>query len=461
MDFSAANTGLWNPIIQIGIIAGVLLIANILRRKIPAVRRTLLPTAFLAGVLLLLLRWTGLFPVDMRTLEILTYHGLALGFIAMSLRMPEKSAAGAGKLAAPKSGALIVSCYLLQGIIGLLITLGLAYTLMPHMFKAAGILLPMGYGQGPGQANNIGTTYEALGFSGGRSFGLSIAAAGYLSACAVGVLYLNVLYKKGKFIKILGNNEISGSVTVDYFQDEGEAPVSESVDRLSIQMALVVLAYLLTYLLTLGLSKAAALIGPGLAGTVNTLLWGFNFIFASVVAIIIRVILNALRKGRVMTHQLQNNYLLNRISGLAFDIMIVCGVASINFEDLSGLWLPFILMAFAGAIVTLLYLKWICKKVYPDYYYEGMLSMYGMMTGTISSGILLLREIDPNYKTPAANNLVTGSAFAVLWGAPMLALIGIAPNSETMTWTVLGLLAVYIIPLLLFLLLAGRKPKKK
>ena len=34
MDFSNANVALWQPIVQIGIIAGLLLGANIIRRKI-------------------------------------------------------------------------------------------------------------------------------------------------------------------------------------------------------------------------------------------------------------------------------------------------------------------------------------------------------------------------------------------------------------------------------------------
>jgi ESS family glutamate:Na+ symporter len=84
--------------------------------------------------------------------------------------------------------------------------------------------------------------------------------------------------------------------------------------------------------------------------------------------------------------------------------------------------------------------------------------MYGMMTGTISSGVLLLREIDPLFKTPAANNLVTGSGMAVLFGAPMLALIGIAPVSASMTWLVLGLLVVYTALLMLFVLIRTKKP---
>jgi ESS family glutamate:Na+ symporter len=49
--------------------------------------------------------------------------------------------------------------------------------------------------------------------------------------------------------------------------------------------------------------------------------------------------------------------------------MFVAGIASINFEDLSGLWVPFLLMAVAGGVVTWYYLTWVCRKVYKDYYY--------------------------------------------------------------------------------------------
>ena len=49
MDFSAANTALWSPVVQIGIIAGLILLANVLRRKIYLIRKTLMPTAVLAG----------------------------------------------------------------------------------------------------------------------------------------------------------------------------------------------------------------------------------------------------------------------------------------------------------------------------------------------------------------------------------------------------------------------------
>ncbi len=459
MDFSAANTALWSPMVQLGIIAGLILLANVLRRKIAFVQASLIPTAVLAGFILLFLRTTGILSIDTDFLEMITYHMIALGFIAMALRVPEKTTESVPMIGS-KSGALIVSTYLVQATVGLVISIGLAYTVMPDLFKASGVLLPMAYGQGPGQANNVGTTYEALGMTGGRSFGLSLAAAGYLCACVVGVIYLFIMNRQGKLKHIKDKDYVSGSVTIDTYQDENEIPIAESVDKLSVQMALVLLLYLLTYLLIYGITTLLETISPGLAKTVGTLLWGFNFIIGSMIAAGCRLFLTSLKKIKWMNRQYQNNYLLSRLSGLAFDFMIVAGIASINIDDLSGLWIPFIMMAVTGGIVTWLYLRFMCKKLYPDYFYEGFLSMFGMLTGTISSGVLLLREIDPELKTPASNNLVIGSSFGIIFGIPMLLVISFAAKSDVTVFLALGFVLLYLALLLLFIFKAGNRKKK-
>ena len=458
MDFSSANTALWAPVIQLGIIAMLILVANVLRRKIAVIRNSLMPTAVLAGFLMLLLRNMGFEVIDGVFLESVTYHAIALGFIALALRVPE-DAEGESKFLAPKNGALIVSTYLVQALTGLLISLALAYTIMPELFKASGILLPMAYGQGPGQANNVGSTYEALGMLGGRSFGLSLAAAGYLCACVVGVLCLNVMGRKNRLVRMKDKDYVSGSVTVDTFQMENEIPVAESVDRFSVQAALVIILYLISYLLIDGVVSLLNNVAPGLAATVSTLLWGFNFIVGSIVATACRVLFANLRKLKIMNHQYQNNYLLSRISGVAFDFMIVAGIASIEINDLKGNWLPFLLMAVIGGVVTFVYLLWMCKKLYPNYVYEGFFSMFGMLTGTISSGVLLLREIDPDLRTPASNNLVTGSSYGIIFGAPVLLLVSFAPKSESSVWMAVGLVIAYLALLLLFIFKAGNKKK--
>lgn len=459
MDLSAANTTLWGGMVQLALLSCVLLAANVLRRKIPLIRKSLAPTAVLAGFLVLALRSCGLLRLDVAFMEIVTYHSLGLGFIALALRVPERPGAEDQRnLVGAKSGALIASCYVIQGVVGLLISLALAYTARPGLFKAAGILLPMGYGQGPGQANNIGVTYENLGFAGGRSFGLALAAAGFLCACIVGVLYLNYLRRRGK-ISRGAPAALSGSVTIDTFQSENEIPIAESVDRLSLNLALVLTVYGATYLLSRLLSAALAMTGAaGLATTLTTLIWGFNFLIGALLALLTRKMITLLRRKRLMTRQYQNNYLLSRCSGLAFDLMVVSGLAAIQFDELRGLWLPFLLMAAAGGVVTFCYLLWLCRRIYPHYYYEGFFSMFGMMTGTISSGVLLLREVDGDFTTPAANNLLLGSSFAILFGAPVLALVGIAPLSDASCWLTLLLLAAYLALLLLFMLRARRRP---
>ncbi len=460
MDYSAANLSLWNVIIQLGMLAAAILIANSLRAKVAFVRKSMMPIAVIAGFLLLILKYIGIIRVDDFFMEMLVYHGIALGFIAMSLRTTKKDDSGSGELTGLKSGAIIVSTYLVQGITGLIITIGLGYTIYKGFFKASGLLLPMGYGQGPGQANNIGSSYESLGFAGGRSFGLAIAAAGYLCACIVGVIILNVLRKKGFVAKPSGEGEADPAV--DFFVDHGEIPVSDSIDKLSVQLAMVLLVYLATFLCAWGITAGLGAASPGLAATLNSLIWGFNFIIGAALAMLTRVLLEKGKKSGLIKRQYQNNYLLNRISGFFFDIMIVAGIASINIEDLRGLWIPFALLAIAGGIVTWIHLKRVCKRVYPGYYYEGLISMYGMMTGTISSGVLLVREIDPDLATPAANNLVTGSSFGIVLGAPILVLVSLAPKSDLMCWVTMLLAAVYLVLLLLLIYkVKGKKKAKK
>ena len=439
MDFSGSNSSLWFLIVQFGLSAALVLFGNLLRRKILLLRISLLPTAVIAGFLGLFVRQMGWIPFDKTFLEAVTYHMTAIGFIAISLRKPTRSERETSKKLfrdGVNSGVFIVSNYLIQCAVGLVITIILSLTFMPGIFKAAGIILPLGYGQGPGQAFNIGNTYEqAYGFAGGATFGLAIATMGTLWACIGGIIYLNIVARRRRQA-----TEQVDAARIDHIQEPcfetGEIPLTEAVDKFTIQLAFVLLIYLVTY----GLSSilTTALSGnPGLSKTLVPLIWGFNFLIGSSFALVVRAIMGLLRQRKIMNRQYTNNYLLNRISGSAFDIMVFTSICAIEIGDLTGLWVPFLLMSVAGGFVTLFYIRAIAKVLYPDYVLEGMLAMYGMMTGTISTGIMLLREIDPSFKTPAANNLVVGSSVAIIVGAPMLLLIGLAPQSDLLLYVTL------------------------
>ena len=126
----------------------------------------------------------------------ITYHALALGFIATTLKNSENKVTKQRSVEIFNTGVTTVATYLLQAVFGMGITIGLAFV-VKEFFPAAGILLPFGYGQGTGQALNYGSIYESdYGFIGGKSFGLTIAALGFLSASIGGVIYLNIINLK-------------------------------------------------------------------------------------------------------------------------------------------------------------------------------------------------------------------------------------------------------------------------
>ena len=101
-----------------------------------------------------------------------------------------------------------------------------------------------------------------------------------------------------------------------------------------------------------------------------------------------------------------------------------------------------------------------CKKIYPDYPYEAFFSIFGMLTGTASTGMILLREIDPNFETPASDNLVLQQLPAIVFGAPLLLLVGMAGKSITNATIILGVIVLMFI-LYNFLLLRKQIFKKK
>jgi ESS family glutamate:Na+ symporter len=437
----------WEFLLQIGFLLIIMLVANTLRRKIPFLRKSLLPTAVIGGFLALAIKSAGVFEsgfINNDIMEIITYHTLALGFISITLKTSKEKITKEQNVDIFNSGIITVATYLLQAVIGLGLTLLLSYTLFPNLFKASGLLLPLGFGQGSGQAYNFGNIYEGYGFTEGASFGLSIAAVGFIFACVGGVIYLNIMRKKGKIQNIK-------SATQHYVSEEiespNEIPLTEAVDKFSIQVAFVCLVYVLTYLFMKGVTYIIELGVLGDFGykTLKPLIWGFNFVFGTLFAIIVKLILKKLQKRGLMKRVYINNFMLNRIGGFMFDLMIIAGICAIDIKQLSTLWIPLTILSFAGGFSTFYYLRYLCNKLFPKYPIQAFMSLYGMLTGTTSTGMVLLREIDPNFETPAASNLVLQSFYAILFGFPMMLLLGYAPLGTKETWITFGAVILFFV----------------
>ena len=432
-DFSV-----WAWINTFAVLLGSLLVGNMLKRSIPFLRDSLTPTSVIGGIILLIVAAiykaiTGEVMFDTAAfgtngtahLEVITYHALALGFIASSFKTTNSKLTKKRSVEIFNTGVTTVSTYLLQGILGLGITIICTF-IIKDFFAAAGVLLPFGYGQGTGQALNYGTIYEVEhGFVGGKSFGLTIAALGFLSASIGGVAHLNVMKKRGRIVL---SQRSDGSTHSEEVDPEGEIPLQESIDKFTVQVALIIVAYVATYLLMFLLGNLL----PGM----RSVIYGFNFLLGVLTATIIKLVMNFLHKKQIIHRRYTNNFLMTRASNFFFDLMVVAGVAAIRLDILESSWGIILIIGAIGAISTFIYNRIIAKKLFPDYYEEQFLMMYGMLTGTASTGIILLREIDGEFKTPASDNMVYQNFPAIVFGFPMMFLATLAPTKPYLVFII-------------------------
>ncbi len=452
----------WNWLVQFCILATALLIGNVLRTKIPFLRKSLIPSALIGGLLLLIFK---AIPgckdlINKPVMEVITYHALGLGFVALALKN-NKIESKSTPMKVIETGALTASTYVIQGIVGLIVSI-LFFYLGGKLFYAAGLLLPMGYGQGPGQALNFGKIFtswadqQGIPFS-GADFGLSIAATGFIVGSVVGVIYMNILRRKG----VLSRKKLAEAQVnkLEDYEGKGEIPDAESIDKLSVQICMVLFVYFLVFLFTNWIQGMD--LGNFGTNTLKPMLWGFNFLTGTLFGILFKWLLGRFKKAKLMSREYINNYMLNRISGFCFDVMIVAGTAAISLENFGSFILPFIIICTLGAVVTFIYVLIISKHLYPNYKYEGFFSMFGMLTGTASNGMILLREIDPKFETPAANNLVLQTLSAIVLGFPVLLLVGYAPQSPKATFITLGILVVFWAALTIFMLRTKIFKRKK
>ena len=443
-DFSS-----WGFFNLTAILLASLLVANMLKRSIPWLEASLIPTSVLGGGILLVISvvynnitGTEFFNTPFFSgqgtawLELLTYHMLALGFTASALK------SSGGKMSKERSveifntGLTTVATYLLQAFVGMVICIwGARY--LKDLLEAAGLLLALGYGQGPGQAMNYGGIYEmSYGFVGGKSFGLTVASMGFLSASIGGVIHLNYLKRKGQIVLDKGTGMAGENV-----EGQNEIPMQESIDKFTVQIALIMVAYMLAYLLMFVLGCLL----PGMRATI----YGFNFLLGVLAATVLKTVMNALQKRNIIHRHYTNDFLLTRATNFFYDIMVTASIAAIRMNIIGKYWVVLLAMGVAGLMVTYFYVQFICRKLFPHYAQQQFLAMFGMLTGTASTGIILLREIDGDFKTPVADNLVYQNFPAMVFGFPILLLATMAPTQPYLTLSIVFAFMIVINILLL------------
>ncbi|ACJ75937.1 putative integral membrane protein [Thermosipho africanus TCF52B] len=418
-------------------------IAILLKRFIPLLRKIIIPNSILAGFLGFLLgpNLLNIVKIDVDFLGKIIYHLMAIGFIALALRKVEKN----GQKGYLGAGLIIVGTYLFQGILG--VSLGFLINLFDKDFSPAiGYLIPLGFGQGPGQAYSIGMQWETLGLHSGSSIGLAIAAAGFGWATVGGLVILNLLLVKWKKSHQRTLIEKKAIEVRDYeFSD---------MDGMTIQMVIIGIVYFITFILLKIIEGVLSPLG-NTGRTFSTVLWGFHFVIGAIVAMVFRKLYDKLKAKNIAKENYLNNFLLQRIAGVVFDFMVTASISAVVLAKIQKEFWGIFILTFAAGILTYFFVMMLTKKVFTKNEVENRIAFFGMLTGTISTGMALLREVDPALESGASENLVFGSGFSMLVGVPLIAILNFpafAISNQKNILNLYGLIAMILYGLLLLVI---------
>lgn len=172
--------------------------------------------------------------------------------------------------------------------------------------------------------------------------------------------------------------------------------------------------YLLAYLLLLGITTGLSRLGP-LATDLAVNLWGINFIFSALTGIVVRTVMR-----RTGLDYAVDSKTLTRISGLSVDVMVAAAIGAISIVVVQAYLIPIIVLALLGGFAALLIVPWFCSRIFVDHQFHRTMMIFGVSTGTLPTGVALLRVIDPEFETPVASDYMYASGIMFLLAIPFI-----------------------------------------
>lgn len=397
----------FEAVLMFGFFSVLILAGVLLRAWLGFLQKMLFPASLIGGLIGLALVNLHGFGMDVDLIKAFAYHFFNISFISVGLTPPEFEPGAKSQQAVILRGSvwmavLQAATFSLQALVGAFFVFVFMLT-GGDLFKTFGFLVPLAFNEGPGQALSIGKAWETMGFVDASTIGLTFATIGFFFAFFVGVPLANLGLRKKRvkreapdrfFLRgILPAGQKAASAG-------GMTTHSSNLDCLAFHLAQVGLAYVATYFAVLGLTS---IVPQEAAGT----LWGFFFLFGLVTAIVLRNIVRLTPFDHLMDPPLQR-----RITGMSIDYLIVatgCGIQLLVVWQYAA---PIVVTAISAGLLTTLLVVVLGRRL-SDYQLERTIAMYGVVTGTVSTGLLLLRIVDSELKTPAAREIGFMNIFAV------------------------------------------------
>ena len=437
--------------IAFGIASIMLCIGMMLRTKLSLFRNMLMPASVIAGIAGMVVMNTGLITsADAGMFTTIVNYLFTLTFISIGLtssRSSKESGGSASKEIAKGSiglGFIWNLLYAFTPAVGAIVILLIGGYFGMKSFYA--LLIPFAFAQGPGQAAAFGTIFEQqYGIENAAMVGLTFAVIGFLACFLVGVPLAKYGMKKGLAKNIDGGN-IDGFIKRGYYtrDDKREAMGYETIysgnmDTMTFHFAIMGISFVMA----LGIAEIVSFV-PGMGPTLS----GMLFIYGMLAAYFVKFIMKKLKIDYML-----NNTFQSKITGWATDYLVVASFMAVQISVIGEWAVPIIIVSIVIILLTFLIVTYFGKRLGGQDDFERTLGLFGTATGTVPSGIALIRIIDPTLRTNAAVELGLMNIPMMFSFVTVSTILAIASGAVSMTTGILLLLApipVYLIVLKIF-----------
>ena len=407
-----------------------------LRAKVSFLRKMLVPASVIAGVLgfgfINLFLALGVdVGTDSKMYTEIVNHLFTVSFISISLTSTSEKKENTSKDVLKGAVALGFIWCLLYAVTPVLAAGTIACMGKgTDMDQIYGMLVPFAFCQGPGQAAAYGVIMEQFGWQDAAVVGITFSAIGFIAAFLVGVpaakkgIQRGIARHCGKLDTRIEKGYLEKDEQTEYMVKD--TTCNSNIETLAFHFALIGVCYILA----VGISKVLGRI-PGFLGASMS---GMMFMNGMYAAYLVKWLMKCLK-----IDFLQESTLQSKITGWTADYLVVCAFMAVSVSIIHKWLTPILFVSFLTTLVTMAVCFYFGQRIGGSNDFERTLGIYGTCTGTVPSGISLIRIVDPNFQTATAVELGACNLVMLASTPVYILILALASGSISLIQTMAGL----------------------